>query len=52
MESGLSNIKRLFDCMVSLITAVFSFLPPWCLVFVGSVFVFVIGVFIYKLIRG
>jgi len=52
MESGLNSISNLFDSVASLFLAVFGFLPPWCQVFVGSGFVFVIGVFIYKLIRG
>lgn len=52
MDSGLNSIARLFDAIVSLFGAVFGFLPPWVLVFVGSACVFMLGVFVYKLIRG
>lgn len=52
MDGGLNNISRLFDSVVSLICSVFSFLPPWCLVFLGSAFVFMMAVFVYKLVRG
>lgn len=52
MDSGLSQIGRLFENIIALIGSVFGFLPPWVLVFMGSAFVFMVGVFIYKLIRG
>ena len=52
MLDALNSLKNLFESIISLVSAVFGFLPPWCVVFVGSVFVFVIGVFIYKLVRG
>lgn len=52
MESGFNSISRLFDAFVSLFGAVFGFLPSWVLVFVGSACVFMLGVFIYKLLRG
>ena len=52
MESGFNSIARLFDAIISLFGAVFGFLPAWVLVFAGSVCVFMLGVFVYKFIRG
>lgn len=52
MEQGLGQINQLFNAVVNLFGAVFGFLPSWVLVFVGGAIVFVVGVFIYKLIRG
>lgn len=52
MDSGLNGISRLFDSIIALFSAVFGFLPTWVLVFVGSACLFMIGIFIYKLIRG
>ena len=52
MEQNLNEIRELFNSIVELIGSLFGFLPSWCLVFVGSSFVFVVAVFIYKLIRG
>lgn len=52
MDSGLNSIGKLLESIVYVLFSVFSFLPAWCQVFVGSAFVFMIAVFIYKLIRG
>lgn len=52
MDNGLNSISRLFDAIMSLFGAVFGFLPAWVLVFAGSVCLFMLGVFVYKLIRG
>lgn len=52
MDSGFNSISRLFDAIITLFGAVFGFLPPWVLVFVGSVCLFMLGVFVYKLFRG
>lgn len=52
MDNGFTSISRMFSAFTSLFSAVFGFLPDWVLVFIGSAFVFMIMVFIYKLIRG
>lgn len=52
MEQNLSQISQIFKAIVNLFGAVFGFLPTWVLYFVGSVSIFAVGVFIYKLIRG
>lgn len=52
MDSALNSVSKLFKAFVSLFDALFGFLPEWVMVFVGSAFIFAIGVFIYKLIRG
>lgn len=52
MEQNLNQISGLFNAIINLFGAIFGFLPAWVLYFIGSVVVFAIGVFIYKLIRG
>lgn len=52
MDSGLNGIGRLFESIVSLFSACFGFLPSWVLVFIGGAFAFMLGVFVYKLLRG
>lgn len=49
---ALNGITRLLKAIVSLFSAVFGFLPEWVLFFVGSAILFMVGVFIYKLVRG
>lgn len=50
MESVLNDITSLFDSVISIFFSVFSFLPSWCLDFVGTAFLFMIGVFFFKLL--
>lgn len=52
MEQNLNQVSSIFDAIISLFGVVFAFLPNWCLYFIGSILVFVIAIFIYKLIRG
>jgi len=48
----MSGVEKFIESIVILIQAVFGFLPPWCLVFVGTAFGVVVAVIIYKLFRG
>lgn len=50
MEQNVNSIGALFDALVSLIQACFTFLPDWTLLFMGSAFSFVIAVLIFKLV--
>lgn len=52
MLDAISGVRSLFNAIISLFSSVFSFLPSWVLLFVGSAVVFAIGIFIYKLVRG
>lgn len=52
MEQAINQVLQLFDAVVNSFGAVFGFLPSWDIYFVNGVIVFVIGIMLYKLIRG
>lgn len=48
----MNSVEKLVESIVNAFFSVFSFLPSWVNVFVGSAFVFMCAVILYKLIRG
>lgn len=47
----MNSFEKLVESLVSAFFSVFSFLPSWSVVFIGSAFAFMVGVIVYKLIR-
>lgn len=48
----MGSIEKLVESIVDAFFSVFSFLPPWSQGFIGSAFVFMFAIIIYKLARG
>lgn len=46
------KLVRLFDAIIELIVSCFGFLPPWSLALAVSGGALVIGIVVYKFIRG
>lgn len=52
MDSVFGSISELFKAIISLVGAVFGFLPEWSLKFLASALAVAVALFIYRLIRG
>lgn len=46
------KLIRLFDAIVELIVSVFAFLPPWSIALTASACLLIIGIVVFKFIRG
>lgn len=46
------KLVRLFDAISDLIVSVFAFLPPWSLALTVSACVLIVGIVVFKFIRG